>query len=129
MSDFRILLVDDEISSAEVIGLILSQEGYRVTLAADGRQALERLATAAPQLLITDFMMPVLNGAELVRAVRALPGYAALPVLLMSGAPEAALRPYQLTYEAFLRKPFTLEQFLQTVRRLRELDTGTQPSP
>nr|WP_255520262.1 response regulator [Ramlibacter aurantiacus] len=111
-------MVDDELSSAEVLGLILSREGYEVTMAADGQQALLRLRDTRPDLVITDFMMPVLNGAELVNALRKLPEHAHTPVLLMSGAPEAALRAYQVDYQAFMRKPFELDAFLATVARL-----------
>jgi len=115
----RVLLVDDEVSSAEVLGLILAEEGYLVTTAADGKQALARLDEARPDILVTDFMMPVMNGAELVKAVRAVPGYENVPVLLISGAPEAALRPYKVSYQAFLRKPFALDEFLFAVRLAR----------
>jgi len=115
----RILLVEDELSSAEVLALLLADDGYEVTVAPDGRQALLRLEEAAPDLLITDFMMPGMNGAMLVKALRDMPRYAALPVLMISGAPESALRAYAVPYQAFLRKPFSLEEFLMVVARLR----------
>lgn len=114
----RVLLVDDEISATEVLALVLGGEGLEVTAAADARQALERLADARPDLLITDFMMPGMNGAELVAAVRAVAGYEDIPVLMISGAPESALRPYRVRYDTFLRKPFGLDQLLDAVRRL-----------
>lgn len=127
MSGPRVLLVDDEYAGAEVLALILAGEGYHVTTVPDGRQALARLDEAAPDLVVTDFMMPGMNGAELVTAIRELPKYEHVPVLMMSGAPEAALRRYETRYQAFLRKPFGLEVFLRTVRRLRgepEADGG-----
>ena len=92
MTQPRVLLVDDEISGAQVLGMILAEQGYVVTVVGDGRQALARLDEAAPDVLVTDFMMPFMNGADLVRAVREQPAYASLPVLVISGAPEAALR-------------------------------------
>ena len=106
MSGTRVLLVDDEFSSAEVLALVLAGEGYQVTVAPDGRDALARLEEAAPELLVTDFMMPGMNGADLARTVRERPGFGAIPVLLISGAPESALKPYARSYDAFLRKPF-----------------------
>jgi CheY-like chemotaxis protein len=130
MSGARVLLVDDEFAGAEVLALILAGEGYHVTTVPDGRQALARLEEAAPDVVVTDFMMPGMNGAELVDMIRELPKYAHVPVLMISGAPEAALRRYQTKYQAFLRKPFGLEQFLRTVRRLRgaaEEETGPVP--
>lgn len=118
MSRRRILLVDDEISGAQVLGMILAEQGYTVTVVGDGRQALARLDEFAPDLLITDFMMPFMNGADLVRVVRAHPAFAQLPVLVISGAPEAALRAYNLDYQAFLRKPFGFDAFVDAVRGL-----------
>ena len=115
----RILLVEDELSSAEVLALLLADDGYEVTVAPDARQALLRLEEAAPDLLITDFMMPGMNGAMLVKALRDMPRYAALPVLMISGAPESALRAYAVPYQAFLRKPFSLDEFLKLVGTLR----------
>jgi CheY-like chemotaxis protein len=120
MSEPRVLLVDDELSSAEVLALVLAGEGYQVTLAADGRQALARLEEAAPDLLVIDFMMPGMNGAELVKAIREREQFSGTPVVLISGAPEAALRAYQASYDAFLRKPFGLDEFLRTLERVRK---------
>ena len=115
----RVLLVDDELSSAEVLALILAGEGYQVTLAPDARQALARLGETAPDLLVADFMMPGMNGAELVKTVRAMDRFRELPVLLISGAPEAALRAYDVQYDAFLRKPFGLDDLLRVLEDLR----------
>jgi CheY-like chemotaxis protein len=115
----RVLLVDDELSSAEVLALILAGEDYHVTLAADARQALARLDEAAPDILVVDFMMPGMNGADLVKAIRKITPYENVPVVLISGAPEAALRRYEVKYQAFLRKPFGLELFLRTLREVR----------
>lgn len=122
MDGTRVLLVDDEFSSAEVLALVLAGEGYQVVVAADARQALERLDEAAPELLVADFMMPGMNGADLARAIREREGYGELPVLLISGAPEAALKAYRPQYDAFLRKPFGLEEFLQVLQRLARGD-------
>lgn len=119
----RVLLVDDELSSAEVLALILAGEGCQVTVAADARQALARLQEAAPDLLVTDFMMPGMNGAELVKALREVEAFGAIPVVLISGAPESALRSYRVSYQAYLRKPFGLEDFLRVLR-----DVGARPA-
>ena len=116
----NVLLVDDEISGTEVLALFLASEGWTVTVAADGRKALERLEEAAPDLLISDFMMPGLNGAELVHLVRARPRFEQLPVLFISGAPEAAIKSYGARYDKFLRKPFRLDELLKAVAELFE---------
>lgn len=118
MTRTRVLLVDDEFSSAEVLALVLAGEGYDVTVAADARQALDRLHEAAPQLLVLDFMLPGMNGADLAKAVREQERFRSVPVLMISGAPETALKAYKPSYDAFLRKPFGLEQLLRVLREL-----------
>ena len=124
MTQARILVVDDELSNAEVLALILHEEGFQVMVAGDGRQALERIEEAAPDLLITDYMMPGMSGVELARAVRQLPRHRNLPVLLMSGAAASMLNAHARDYNAYLRKPFDIEELLRAVQALltRPLD-------
>ena len=124
MNPLRILVVDDELSNAEVLALILHEEGFQVTVAGDGRQALERIEQAVPDLLITDYMMPGMSGVELARAVRQLPRHRNLPVLLMSGAAASTLNAHAQDFDAFLRKPFDIEALLKAVQSLltRPLD-------
>ncbi len=128
MNPLRILVVDDELSNAEVLALILHEEGFEVTVASDGRQALERIEQAAPDLLITDYMMPGMSGLELARTVRQLPRHRNLPVLLMSGAAASTLSVHAQDFDAFLRKPFDIEALLKAVQLLltRPLD-GLHP--
>jgi CheY-like chemotaxis protein len=118
VSPLRILVVDDELSNAEVLALILHEEGFQVMVAGDGRQALERIEEATPDLLITDYMMPGMSGVELARAVRQLPRYSNLPVLLMSGAAASTLSIHGKDFDAFLRKPFDIEELLRAVQSL-----------
>ena len=125
----RILLVDDEVSALEVLALIQRGEGMHVTCAPDTRQALARIDEARPDLLVADFMMPGMNGAELVKAVRARPGHARIPVLMVSSAPEAALRPYRIAYDRFLRKPFGLDHFLAAVPGLLQPPGNERDAP
>lgn len=118
MTPLSILVVDDELSNAEVLALILHEEGFQVMVAGDGRQALERIEEAAPDLLITDYMMPGMSGVELARAVRQLPRHRNLPVLLMSGAAASTLSMHDQDFDAFLRKPFDIEALLRAVQSL-----------
>jgi CheY-like chemotaxis protein len=129
VNPLRILVVDDELSNAEVLALILQEEGFQVMVAGDGRQALQRIEDAAPDLLITDYMMPGMSGVELARAVRQLPRHRNLPVLVMSGAAESMLSGHAKNFDAFVRKPFDIEDLLRAVQSLltRPLD-GLQSS-
>lgn len=65
-----ILVVDDEYLIADILGFALEDAGFLVEKASNGRKALEALMEKRVELVITDYMMPVLNGEELVRAIR-----------------------------------------------------------
>ena len=116
----RVLIVDDEFSNLEALELILTEEGYDVTVANNGRQALEKLEAAAYELILTDHMMPVMSGVQLIEAVRSNPHYAETPILLMSGVPESVLRPLTSAFDGFLRKPFDIDTLLQHIKVLLE---------
>lgn len=113
-----ILVVDDEFGEAESLVSFLSEEGYRVVAARDGNQGLLRFLEIKPDLLLVDFMMPVMNGAEMIREVRKDGAHQNLPIVLMSAAHEHILRHYYAGYDAFIKKPFTREQLLDVLRKL-----------
>ena len=87
-----ILVVDDELGSAEVLSLILEEEGYRAFCAVNGQLALIQARDVVPDLVIVDYMMPLMNGAEFARALRADPQFANTKIVLNSGLPEVAIR-------------------------------------
>lgn len=110
-----VLVVDDEFGTVEVLLAALEDAGYRVLTAANGRRALERLEESKPDLVVSDFMMPLMDGAALVRTMRSHPGFHDIPVIMMSAAPETALRKHLDGYEAFLRKPFRVAALLELI--------------
>ena len=113
-----VLIVDDEFGIAEVLALTLEDDGYRVVLAANGRQGLERLAAERPDLILLDVTMPVMDGAAMGQAVRADTANDGVPIVMMSALPEAGLRERFTGYSEFLRKPFRLPAAREAVRRL-----------
>lgn len=113
-----ILVVDDEVAIADVLAAILSEAGYHVIPASNGRQALARLAEATPQLIITDFMMPLLGGDGLIAALKADPKLRDIPVLVMTSIPELAVSQKSKGYSGFLRKPFRIRDVLAIVEKL-----------
>ena len=116
-----LLLVDDEHAIVEALSGILEDEGYRVVSAPNGREALARLAEAAPALILTDVMMPIMGGRELLAAVRAHPVHARVPVVMMSAVPLSVLQrgaSERLPFDAFVQKPFDLGDLLRTVAEL-----------
>ena len=111
-----ILIVDDEFGLAEMLRDMLRDAGYEVTLAINGRLALEILAEVKVDLVLTDMMMPVLDGAELAAAIRSDDRYCATPIILMTSLPTARPQPAGL-FDAVLRKPFTPEVLVETMAR------------
>jgi CheY-like chemotaxis protein len=113
-----LLVVDDELSGAEVLGLILEEEGYRVFTAANGRQGLQRAQEVRPDLVILDFMMPVMDGAEMGQRLRSLPGLSTIKIVMCSSVEEDTVREFFTGYDAFLRKPFDIDRALAVIARL-----------
>ena len=101
---------------------------YRVLAAADGAQALARARAELPDLVVTDLMLPRLGGDELVAAMRAEPGLAAVPVLVLSAAGDETLRARLLaeSVQDYVTKPFSAHELrararnLVTVKRARD---------
>jgi CheY-like chemotaxis protein len=116
-----ILLVDDEYALVENLTELLQDEGYRVVSAANGKEWLARLKNEKLDLVLTDLMMPIADGRELVRSMRALPDFRSVPVVLMSATTKAvALSDAGGTLEVsdFIRKPFRFERLLEAIARL-----------
>jgi CheY-like chemotaxis protein len=109
-----VLIVDDEFGLAEMLREMLREHGYDVTLAINGRLALDILLERAADLLITDSMMPVMDGFELATVMRASEMLRDIPIILMTSLP-AAPKTTGL-YDAVLRKPFTPELLLSAMR-------------
>ena len=111
----QLLVVEDELPLREVLCAILEEEGYRVVAVADGRDALTALTDARYHLVLSDTMMPHLDGIELARAMHAEPGLRSIPLILMSAA--GPTRARQVPHTAFIAKPFDLYELLDTVER------------
>ena len=116
-----VLLVEDELGLSKLMVMILEDEGYQVIEAANGAQGLARLGEVKPALIITDYMMPELNGCEMVRAIRRNPEFDDIPILMMSAALPQQVPGRELV-DQFLPKGTGLEALISTIRRLIEVD-------
>ncbi|CAN5636688.1 N/A [soil metagenome] len=128
MSALTILIVDDDPDMRIYLrGCLrgLGEAAGPVIDAADGVEALRRVRADGVGLVISDVVLPRLDGLELRRAIREDSGHAHLPVLLISGEPEAAL--LSGPDDAFLAKPFNAGELLAAVRFLLKLDAGAHP--
>lgn len=112
-----VLIADDEFDLAGTLRAILEGEGYATDVCSNGREVLERLKEHKPDLVLMDVMMPMMSGHDVLREMKQTPGLEGVPVVLMSSAP-TRLRPGELAWDGFLRKPFTLEALVQTVAGL-----------
>jgi CheY-like chemotaxis protein len=113
-----VLIVDDEFGLADITADLLREAGYEVTLAINGKLGLDSLAAHRVDIVLTDLMMPVMDGPELIRRMRADPRFAAIPAVLMTALPEAIPTGAAAMHDAVLLKPFSLAQVLAVVRRL-----------
>jgi CheY-like chemotaxis protein len=112
-----ILVVDDEPAIRDVLQAILEDAGYAVIGATNGREGLAALARQPVNLVISDVMMPVLDGVGLCQAMQQHPTYRSIPLVLVSavGAPRPA---GSCPYAAFLTKPFDYDSLVATVAHL-----------
>jgi CheY-like chemotaxis protein len=113
-----VLVIDDEVAIAEILEAIITDGGYRAIVASNGKQALERIKEDMPDLIVTDFMMPVLGGAGLITALNVHPEHRRIPVIMMSSLPEGSIANHCGGYVGFLRKPFRIDGVLQIVEKV-----------
>jgi CheY-like chemotaxis protein len=116
-----ILVVDDEFGILEVLEAILSDVGFKVISAMNGQEAMALLQEEVPDLVIVDFMMPLLDGAGVIKAMRADGRLGRVPVLLASALPEQTISERCTGYDAFLRKPYKTERLMEEISRLLKL--------
>ena len=105
----EILIVDDEPDVRFVLKMAFQAAGHRIVEAHHGVAALERVADSRPDLVVTDVMMPVLDGLELIRRLRSDPGTAAIPILVLSSRSTA-----ESGADAAVTKPFRPHEVLAT---------------
>jgi CheY-like chemotaxis protein len=111
-----ILVIDDEFGIAEVLESLLGDAGYRVSRAINGVQGMERLHEGPVDLVLLDMMMPLMDGPETLKAIRAHPEHAKVPVILMSGLiRSSAAERVNLPFQAYLQKPFLANELLLAI--------------
>ncbi len=113
-----VLVVDDSITVRRVTQRLLQREGYRVALAADGLQALERLAEERPAVVLSDIEMPRMDGFDLARNIRAESKWKELPIVMITSRIAEKHREHarELGVNHYLGKPYSEEELLSLVR-------------
>lgn len=119
-ADRPVLVVDDDESIVEVLRELLESEGYAVTTAANGAEALAAIEHRAPSLVLLDMRMPVMDGWSFARTLRER--RLDVPVVVMTAAENARRWADEIGADGYLAKPFDIEEVLDTVERLRRRD-------
>lgn len=111
-----ILLVDDDESILSTVEFLLTDEGYPVMVAANGKEALKRIAAQAPCLILLDMKMPVMDGWAFAHAYRESPGPHA-PIVVMTAAHDSHKRAAEIAADDVIAKPFDVNHLLDLVRK------------
>jgi two-component system phosphate regulon response regulator PhoB len=123
-----VLVVEDEAALAMVLRYNLEKQGFRVEEAADGPEALTRIAETTPDVVLLDWMLPAMSGLEVCRQIRRRPATRELPVIMVTARTEDqdAVRGLNTGADDYITKPFSMDALLARIRALlRRASPGT----
>jgi DNA-binding response OmpR family regulator len=131
MSKGRILVVDDEIYIVHILDFSLGMEGYEVITALDGEQALEKLKTEKPDLIVLDIMMPKLDGYEVCKSIKSSPDTRHIPVILLSakGRNVDQKLGFDVGADDYITKPFSPRKLVERINQLLGQAVTERPTP
>jgi two-component system response regulator MtrA len=118
----RILIIEDDQSIAEIVGILLRTEGFEVSFCADGNQALSAFQVVTPDLVLLDLMLPGKDGVEICQAIREVSG---VPIVMITARSDSSdvVTGLEAGADDYIVKPFKNEELLARIRaRLRHLD-------
>ena len=116
----KILAVDDERHIVRLVQINLQKEGYEVVTASNGREALEKVKSEKPDLVVMDVMMPEMDGFEALEQMKADPETANVPVIMLTAKAQDAdvFSGWQKGADLYLTKPFNPAELLTFVKRI-----------
>lgn len=115
-----VLVVEDDVHIAHVLGFMLERQGYRVIHMADGRAAVQHVVSQpAPDLVLLDVMLPYVDGFEIIGLIRAQAGWEGVPVLMLTAknTERDTVRALDAGADDFIIKPFQPQELLARLRR------------
>ena len=124
MTSMKILIVDDSITIRRIITNALKTVGFPDTVeAANGKDALEKLANVNVDFIITDWNMPEMNGLDFIKQVRANPLYSSLPILMITtrGTEHDVIEALQAKVNSYIVKPFTPQELKEKIEGVLKL--------
>lgn len=115
-----VLTVDDSASIRQMVSFTLSEAGYNVIQASDGREGLEKVKTASVNLVITDLNMPNMDGIALIKSIREIPQLKFIPILMLTteSQNEKKIEGKQAGATGWIIKPFKPEQLIAVVKKV-----------
>jgi two-component system phosphate regulon response regulator PhoB len=115
-----ILIVEDEAPLVTMLRYNLEKQGFRVDEAADGQEAITKIAEARPDLVLLDWMLPAMSGIEVCRQIRRRPGTRDLPIIMVTARAEEAdsVRGLNTGADDYITKPFSIDLLLARIRAL-----------
>ena len=115
-----VLVVEDEAALATMLRYNLEKQGFHVEEAVDGQEALTRIAEAAPDIVLLDWMLPAMSGIEVCRQIRRRPATRDLPVIMVTARTEDgdAVRGLNTGADDYITKPFSMDALLARMRAL-----------
>jgi len=116
----KILAVDDERHIVRLVQVNLERQGYEVVTANDGREALEKVESERPDLVVLDVMMPYMDGFEVLQNLRRNPSTRDIPVIMLTAKAQDAdvFRGWQSGVDCYLTKPFNPMELISFVKRI-----------
>jgi two-component system OmpR family response regulator len=127
----RVLVVDDELHIEELVAMALRYHGFEVTRASTGREALDAIRQARPDLVVLDIMLPDLDGFEVAKRIRETDGRTdRLPVIFLTAKDTTADKIQGLTLggDDYVTKPFSVEELMARVQAVLRRTSGTGPA-
>jgi len=122
----KILIADDKATSRELLRTVLERQGYAITEAADGEEALQKALAETPDLILLDLQMPRRTGYEVLRELRKDPRHAALPIIALTASAMQGDREKALAagFTGYLAKPVALVHLREEVQRLLQANNS-----
>jgi two-component system phosphate regulon response regulator PhoB len=123
----RILIIEDERALTDVLTYNFQREGYDTFLAHDGQEGLRKAQTLLPDIIVLDLMLPVLNGLEVCRELRAGERTRTIPILMLTAKAEETdqVVGFSLGADDYVTKPFSVKVLVQRIKALQRRHEGT----
>ncbi|MEJ7614368.1 MAG: response regulator [Candidatus Fervidibacter sacchari] len=128
MTGKRVLIVEDDAAIIELLRFLLEQEGLEVEVARDGLEALDKMETFSPDLVLLDLRLPKLEGMDVLWEMRQNPRWNNIPAVIISvdSSPQTMLQGWRLGVDSYFIKPFDPDELIRVVRRILSV---SRPEP